>query len=447
MQKLKSLGLRKRLIILSGFDDYAFVRETLKLGAEDYLLKPVAQEELCALVEHCFEEIVQEESCASAVEPGAGDPAFFRDNEERRRLEQRYYFTQLAAGKSWEKLFPSQKESGGARKMAVLFAAMDSEDLCARLLADSEYGTAEDCWVFLGVEGPYFGMVLVSRWEVLEKEQEKLSRLLGGQCGRCGISAVEDIKYASRAWREALQELTRQFYDVRGEWDPEEHYPFERTKARIISALCDCSMEKLSPLLDRLFGLLKQDRPPVDEARRFLCSLVYGIMEADAGYIGIIGVYKFTGKDLVHIIQTGSSASKVLRGMRECLDCYIRERLKLRKEQETISIEDYTVQRVKKFIEANYQRRISLGMISQKLELHPNYVSTLFRQKTGLTYGCYLRHVRIEKAKDLIKMTNLKLYSVADQVGYKDNTQFYRAFKKETGISPITYRNQNGDNK
>ncbi|MDR2608477.1 MAG: response regulator, partial [Treponema sp.] len=59
MKKLKSLGLRQKLIILSGFDDYAFVRETLKLGAEDYLLKPVEPEELCALTENCLAESEQ----------------------------------------------------------------------------------------------------------------------------------------------------------------------------------------------------------------------------------------------------------------------------------------------------------------------------------------------------------------------------------------------------
>jgi YesN/AraC family two-component response regulator len=229
---------------------------------------------------------------------------------------------------------------------------------------------------------------------------------------------------------------------VREEWDMEEHYPFEKTKAQFINALCACAAEELKPLLDRLFGLLKQDKLPVDQTRRFLCSLVYGIMEADAGYIGIIGKYKFTGKDLVHIIQNELSASRMLGGMRECLDCYIRERIKLRREQAADGMENYTVQRIKKFIETNYQRRITLGMISQKLELHPNYLSTLFRQKTGVTYGHYLRRIRIEKAKALMKMTNLKLYSVADQVGYKDNAHFYRAFKEETGISPITYRNQ-----
>ncbi|MDR2185381.1 MAG: response regulator [Treponema sp.] len=443
MRKLKSLGLRKHLIILSSFDDYAFVRETLKMGAVDYLLKPVAPEELCALAANCLAETAREGLHAPAGKQAAGTPALFRDDAEYRRLEQRYYFTRLAAGKAWEELFPPRKEGGRDEKNAVFFATADSEDLLTRFTTSLEHDSPAGCRIFRGAEGPYFGAAIVSRREKLTEKRENLSRLVSGQCGRFGISTVKDLKHAATAWQEALGELAKQFYDVREEWDPEEHYPFEELKARLINALCDCSTENLRPLLDRLFGLLKQDRVPVDEARRFLCSLVYGLMEADAGYISVIGKYKFTGKDLVRIIQSEASASGILRGMHECLDCYIRERLALREQQGAADIEDYTVRRIKKFIETNYRRRISLKIISQKLELHPNYLSTLFRQKTGVTYGHYLRHLRIEKAKALIKMTNLKLYSVADQVGYKDNARFYRAFKEETGVSPIAYRNQN----
>jgi AraC-like DNA-binding protein len=396
-----------------------------------------------------------------------GEPALFRDNGECRRLEQQYYFTRLVAGKTREEPIPSGGNNDGAERKAILFVVVDSEDLFNRLFINAEHGAFNSAravgphdihntieqeaaphdtagrQVFRGAVGSYFGMALISRREDLAEEREHLCRLFDGQYGRFGISAVEDLRHAPMAWQGALEELGRQFYDVREEWDPEEHYPFEKLKTRIINTLCACSSEQLKLLLDRLFGLLKRDKLPVEEARRFLCSLIYGIMEADAGYIGIIGKYKFTGKDMVHIIQNEPSASRVLRGMRECFDCYIRERLKLREEQEAAGVEDLTVQRIKKFIETNYQRRISLGMISQKLELHPNYLSTLFRQKTGITYGHYLRRVRIEKAKALIKMTNFKLYSVADQVGYKDNAHFYRAFKEETGVSPITYRNQN----
>jgi two-component system response regulator YesN len=444
MQKLKSLEMRKSLIILSGFDDYTFVRETLKLGAEDYLLKPVVPEELCALVENCLLKQSLEGHDTESIE----SLAFFRDNEERRLLEQGYYFKRIVAGKPWNELFPL--EGGCNEKKAAVFVAMDSESPGLRDISrhlGNEIAT--NCQVLCGTERSFFGMVFISRQEYLVEKREKIFHLLDKQCGRFGVSAVEDLRQAPRGWQRAVKELEKQFYDVREEWDADEHYPYEGIKGQFINILCACSVEKLNPLLDRLFGLLRSDKLPVIEARRFLCSLVYQIMETDAGYISIIGKYKFTEKDLVHVIQNESSASKILSAMKDCLDCYIRERLKLReglrKDRADVGVEDYTIQRIKRFIETNYQRRITLGMISKKLELHPNYLSTLFRQKTGVTYGHYLRYLRIERAKALIKKTNLKLYSVADQVGYKDNAHFYRAFKEETGISPIEYRNQATD--
>ena len=83
---------------------------------------------------------------------------------------------------------------------------------------------------------------------------------------------------------------------------------------------------------------------------------------------------------------------------------------------------------------------MSLGEISEKLGLHPNYLSSLFRHKTGETFSDYLRKVRMEKAVALMTDTNLKIYEIACEVGYGDSAQFYRAFKQAMGVSPGEYK-------
>ena len=91
-----------------------------------------------------------------------------------------------------------------------------------------------------------------------------------------------------------------------------------------------------------------------------------------------------------------------------------------------------------------YQTGIMLDEISRKLDMTPEYLGTLFHKETGITFSNYLKNYRIAKAKELLVGTNLKLYEIAEKVGYSDSKYFSRIFKKQTGMTPSEYRKENG---
>jgi two-component system, response regulator YesN len=70
------------------------------------------------------------------------------------------------------------------------------------------------------------------------------------------------------------------------------------------------------------------------------------------------------------------------------------------------------------------------------------YFSVIFKKETGITYINYLTNIRVEKAKDLLLNSDLKVYEVAYEVGYDNPTYFSTLFKKLTGISPFDYKKQ-----
>lgn len=72
--------------------------------------------------------------------------------------------------------------------------------------------------------------------------------------------------------------------------------------------------------------------------------------------------------------------------------------------------------------------------------LAPNYLSTLFKKETGETISDYTQKLRLEKAKNLLRTTNLNLNEIAAQVGYSDPKHFSKLFKKTFGIRPQDYR-------
>jgi len=64
----------------------------------------------------------------------------------------------------------------------------------------------------------------------------------------------------------------------------------------------------------------------------------------------------------------------------------------------------------------------------------------MFKKETGQNFINYLTNIRIEKAKELLRSTNLKSYEIAYKVGYDNPTYFSTVFKKLTGMTPLDYK-------
>ena len=86
-------------------------------------------------------------------------------------------------------------------------------------------------------------------------------------------------------------------------------------------------------------------------------------------------------------------------------------------------------------MEESYGMRLGLDTFADKFRLTPEYISNLFAKETKMTFSNYLKKVRIEKAKELILSTDMKIYEVACSVGYSDQKYFSKVFKEYTGVS------------
>lgn len=101
------------------------------------------------------------------------------------------------------------------------------------------------------------------------------------------------------------------------------------------------------------------------------------------------------------------------------------------------------ISHVKKYILEQYQNdHLSLKLIASHVKISPSHLSKIFSQETGQTLTEYMTQVRINKAMELIKTTRSKSFEVAFDVGYNDPHYFSKLFKKVTGMTPKEYRNQ-----
>lgn len=96
----------------------------------------------------------------------------------------------------------------------------------------------------------------------------------------------------------------------------------------------------------------------------------------------------------------------------------------------------------KEYIVNNFNKNITLKDVADEVFLSQNYLSELFKKETGEGFYDFISKYRIRKAKEILITTNLKIYEVAEKVGYNDSITFGRAFKKITGVTPNSFRNK-----
>ncbi len=100
------------------------------------------------------------------------------------------------------------------------------------------------------------------------------------------------------------------------------------------------------------------------------------------------------------------------------------------------------VDQVIAFMDEHFMSNIGIGQIAEQLNITPNYLSTLFHRRTGINFMAYLKKIRMLKAKELLADPNIQVHQVAKQVGYFSTRHFARLFAEHYGCLPSEYRDR-----
>ncbi|QOR67195.1 response regulator [Cytobacillus suaedae] len=104
--------------------------------------------------------------------------------------------------------------------------------------------------------------------------------------------------------------------------------------------------------------------------------------------------------------------------------------------------EETSMKKIGEYLKKNYQYEINLQEIADSFYLSREYISRRFKQEFNETITDYLTRIRMEKAKEMLKNQQLKIYEIAYQVGYQNEKYFSKVFKKFVGCTPNEYRSQ-----
>lgn len=112
---------------------------------------------------------------------------------------------------------------------------------------------------------------------------------------------------------------------------------------------------------------------------------------------------------------------------------------------EEIGLDDnsnWDIHSIRLYIEEHYQENISLSTLSDMFFFSPQYIAKKFKELFQTTVITYQMELRMDKAKSLLKHTNMSVSEIAQTVGYADENYFSKVFRKQQGVSPLKYRKE-----
>jgi len=102
------------------------------------------------------------------------------------------------------------------------------------------------------------------------------------------------------------------------------------------------------------------------------------------------------------------------------------------------------VLQVLRLIAGDEKHQLTLAKAAERLHVNASYLSGHFKKETGMGFAEFINHQKIEKSKELLEKTNLRLLEIADLCGFEDQSYFTKVFSKRVGMSPREYRNVTG---
>ncbi len=162
-------------------------------------------------------------------------------------------------------------------------------------------------------------------------------------------------------------------------------------------------------------------------------------------------------RDTLTVEDTGNIRSNLLKCCEEFLrmDDYYRERASaclklcllemlgmLRSSESSQDV----INRIMRFVYENYgDASLSNKMIADRLNYHPYYISTLMKERTGMTLHRFIIKYRIRLAMDLLVTSNLSIEDITWRIGFTYPSHFINSFKNIVGVTPLKYRNKKSD--
>lgn len=441
---LKEKGENHQTIILSGYSDFAYAQQAIKLGVSEYLLKPITLEDIQNCLKNIEVKLLQQsqhQGTGISVEELYRNVVLSSADNEKQVLE------------DINKRCGADESTGFTLFMAYLGGCSEIYEtyvinLIVRYFEKIDhlryYIVRVDAKMELMVilQGDLEASTIYKSFNsnvVVQINSRYHEESIWIATSFTGISAFKEHVFAMRKqfrWGIVLGSDNLLIYPVEAYTAYQNlQYPFE-IEGKIKKAICNANSDGIKKSSKDFLQIIFRNKYHPDSIIEAFVKLVSAlfivIRELNTGLYEQLGHQKYL-KQIMEAI-TLNELSSVYNDLIEKIILY-------QGKKEDIS--NFTIKRALNYIKSHYKEGITLEETAFNIDITPEYLSMLFNREVGTNFNLFIKEFRIDKAKKLLMGSDMKIYEIAQEVGFSDSKYFCRVFKEIVGLSPSDYRNTN----
>lgn len=449
-----------KILILSGYDEFDYAKEAIRLGVTEYLLKPISSGKLLEALNGVSESIRREKEDKDLVRK------YMEEMRENTEHEKQKFFEQMIAGNlsmadalETGKKYEMNLSAGMYNLLLFRFTLGEENRKSGELLGEAEYAieklTERLEYVFefqRGVEGWAFLLMadneeqMSERVKELSKDLEEIMKNYSTIAYFGGIGQpVARLRELEESFREAERALAARFtmelnriisvedirmaqnVDTLDDIEITSFGEIEKTRTMLEKFLNNGAEDEIDEFVDVYINELPEENLKSVLMRQYIIMDAYIVMMSFCEKIeGIEGEMQAQSEELKNSMKTIQTLEEIKNYIRMLLKKIIGVR-------DTISGRRYSdiIEIAKDQIRKTYMSdEISLNTIAAEVGMSPSYFSSIFSKEMGKTFVEYLTEIRMDRAKELLMCSSMKTSEIGYEVGYKDPHYFSYIFKK-----------------
>lgn len=459
-----------KILILSGYDEFDYAKEAIRLGVTEYLLKPISSGKLLEALNGVSESIRREKEDKDLVRK------YMEEMRENTEHEKQKFFEQMIAGNlsmadalETGKKYEMNLSAGMYNLLLFRFTLGEENRKSGELLGEAEYAieklTERLEYVFefqRGVEGWAFLLMadneeqMSERVKELSKDLEEIMKNYSTIAYFGGIGQpVARLRELEESFREAERALAARFtmelnriisvedirmaqnVDTLDDIEITNFGEIEKTRTMLEKFLNNGAEDEIDEFVDVYINELSEENLKSVLMRQYIIMDAYIVMMSFCEkFEGIEGEMQAQSEELKNSMKTIQTLEEIKNYIRMLLKKIIGVR-------DTISGRRYSdiIEIAKDQIRKTYMSdEISLNTIAAEVGMSPSYFSSIFSKEMGKTFVEYLTEIRMDRAKELLMCSSMKISEIVYEVGYKDPHYFSYIFKKTQNCTPKEFR-------
>lgn len=453
-----------KIVMLTGYDEFEYAKQAVKLNVVDFLLKPITPRELEEVFLSLKEKLMREEE-------EQRDLARIRQKlQESYPILRERYLLQWVMGRIRYEEIKARLDSVGIHVDGERWAAMIIEaDLTAAhpfqqdadLMTFAITNVSEE-WSRMHFQGGYAFVnalnqpVLLVPCAPLDEDDAERALLDGAYSLQqvlkhtlkitvtIGVGESVHPSMIDRSYRHAMRTLDYRFLlegtpvlyikDLERDGRDNDRQKLEELEDKLVSQLKVASAGEIREWIDDYFRTLATSALEPELCKIYVVELTALLSRSYP--VPMSSLYR---EGAFHPIQMISRCTS-LQQMKQLIESWCFEILRNITRQRDHYYEEI-VEKAVRFIRDRYaDDQCSVQMMCDHLHISPSYFSMIFKKVTGETFVEYLTGVRLEKARELLRTTSLKVYEIAEKTGFNNHHYFSAVFKKHVGVTPSEFR-------